>query len=115
MRLQAFASPSSWMRRIATNAAIDEWRRMASRPAQYGSEDLSAPRSPDPTLRRHLTAAVHALSPKLRVVAVLALIEERPLAEIADALDLPVGTVKSRLFRATQSLRATLTRLGLQP
>jgi len=50
----------------------------------------------------------------LIVVATLALIEELPHAEIADALGVPLGTVKSRLFRATRHLRAKLTRLGTQ-
>jgi RNA polymerase sigma-70 factor (ECF subfamily) len=54
------------------------------------------------------------LPPKLRVVATLALIEELPQAEIADALNVPIGTVKSRLFRATRELRAALIRLGIQ-
>jgi len=46
------------------------------------------------------------------VVATLALIEECSQAEIADALGVPVGTVKSRLFRATRQLRTELERLG---
>lgn len=102
----------AWMRRIATNAAIDEWRAMARRPAQHVGEDVAAPPTPDAALRRHITAALRSLSPKLRVVAVLALVEERPLAEIADALNVPIGTVKSRLFRATRSLRTALDHLG---
>ena len=36
-------------------------------------------------------------------------------AEIADALGLPVGTVKSRVFRAIRALRRELARLGVQP
>jgi len=47
-------------------------------------------------------------------VATLALIEERSYAEIADALDIPVGTVKSRVFRATRALRKDLARLGIR-
>lgn len=62
--------------------------------------------------RQALVAAIaqafDLLPPKLRVVATLALIEECPHAEIAEALDVPIGTVKSRLFRATQKLRSVL-------
>ena len=47
-------------------------------------------------------------------LAVLALIEEEPYAEIADALDVPIGTVKSRVFRAIRALRQELTRLGIE-
>jgi RNA polymerase sigma-70 factor (ECF subfamily) len=48
-------------------------------------------------------------------VATLALVEEQPYSEIADALDLPVGTVKSRVFRASRLLRKELARLGITP
>jgi len=47
------------------------------------------------------------------VVARLALLDERPHAEIADALNVPIGTVKSRLFRATRLLRKELARAGV--
>ena len=46
--------------------------------------------------------------PKLYVVATLALIEEQPYAEIADALNMPLGTVKSRLNTAIRVLREEL-------
>lgn len=68
----------------------------------------------DPALASHIRRAFSSLPPKLRVVATLALIEELPQAEIADALGVPIGTVKSRLFRATRDLRDQLTRLGIQ-
>jgi RNA polymerase sigma-70 factor (ECF subfamily) len=61
-----------------------------------------------------IALAFRKLPPKLQVVALLALVEERPYAEIADALDLPVGTVKSRVFRATRSLRMELARMGIR-
>ena len=104
----------AWLRRIATNAALDQVKRMASRPSQHDGRDVEAPAAPDATVRATIVTAVHALPVKLRVVALLALVEEQPLADIADALDLPIGTVKSRLFRATRTLRAELTRLGIE-
>jgi RNA polymerase sigma-70 factor (ECF subfamily) len=60
-----------------------------------------------------LQRAFVALPVRLRVVATLALIEERPHSEIAEALDLPLGTVKSRIFRATRALRAELVKKGI--
>lgn len=105
----------AWLRRIATNAAIDQLKVMARRPAQHDGEDLPAAPQPDADLQRHIAGALRALSPRLRVVATLALVDEQPLADIADALDVPLGTVKSRLFRATRALREALTRLGIQP
>jgi len=106
----------AWIRRIATNAAVDQLRTLSRRPAQYeDGYDVAAPARPDGDVRHQVAMAMQRLSPKLRVVATLGLIEERPLAEIADALDVPIGTVKSRLFRATRALRTEWQRKELQP
>jgi RNA polymerase sigma factor (sigma-70 family) len=78
------------------------------------SEDPPAPAGTDTAIRDALDFALGALPRKLYVVAVLALIEEEPYAEIADALDIPVGTVKSRVFRAIRALREELSRLGIE-
>jgi RNA polymerase sigma-70 factor (ECF subfamily) len=58
--------------------------------------------------------ALHALPAKLRAVAILALVEETPYAEIAEATGLSVSAVKSRVFRAVRMLRKKLTRLGIR-
>ena len=50
-----------------------------------------------------------------RAAAEDALVEEQPYAEIADALGVPIGTVKSRVFRATRALREQLARAGVRP
>ena len=55
-----------------------------------------------------LWAAIDALPDKLRVAIVLANIEEHDVAEVARLLDLPEGTVKSRLFLARQRLKELL-------
>ena len=55
-----------------------------------------------------LWAAIDALPDKLRVAIVLANIEEHDLGEVARLLDLPEGTVKSRLFLARQRLKELL-------
>ena len=73
-----------------------------------------APRRPADSLRESIQIAFQRLPPKLRIVAALALIEERSYAEIAEALELPIGTVKSRVFRATRALREELARLGVR-
>lgn len=110
----------AWMRRIATNAALDQVKAAQRRNwvslDDAGSAALDSvgpvPHS-GPGQVAAVTRAFHALSPKLQVVATLSLIEERPHAEIADALDVPIGTVKSRLFRAIRLLRRELTRAGV--
>ena len=58
--------------------------------------------------------AFRKLSPKLRLVAMLALVEDVPYREIADALGIPDATVRVRVFRATQHLRESLKELGAE-
>jgi RNA polymerase sigma factor (sigma-70 family) len=115
-RFDASRSFGAWMRRIATNASLDQLRS-ARRHARWTSvdHDALAPASPNPDLRESVAIAFRRLPPKLQIVAALALIEERPLAEIAEALGLPVGTVKSRVSRAIARLRKALASLGIRP
>jgi RNA polymerase sigma-70 factor (ECF subfamily) len=115
-RFDASRSFGAWIRRIARNAALDHVRKV--RPGGGHTvpvESLSAPAGTDPVVVESIRLAFHRLAPKLRIVATLALIEGCPYAEIADAMDLPLGTVKSRVSRAVQMLRKELTRLGVQP
>jgi RNA polymerase sigma-70 factor (ECF subfamily) len=57
----------------------------------------------------HLWRAIDGLSEKLRVVIVLAGIQEHDIKEVAALLELPEGTVKSRLFSARQQLKDALS------
>jgi RNA polymerase sigma-70 factor (ECF subfamily) len=107
----------AWSRRIATNVTRDY---LARRPIEVALPDAlaDAPRD-DPAvtedLRRKVRIAVAQLPPKHRIVAMLALVEEQSHRDIAAALDIPVGTVKSRLFHAVRLLRRKLRRLGIEP
>ncbi len=115
-RFDPSRSFGAWLRRIATNVALDHLKVRRPVTGWSAADDQIPARSgPDRELSETVALAFQALSPKLQVVARLALIEERPYAEIADALDLPVGTIKSRVFRAVRALRQELARLGIQP
>ena len=128
-RFDPSRSFGAWMRRIATHCAIDQLNAARRRNwvsfdggRQFEPVGRVPPREPatrggpaDPGLADDIRRAFEKLQPKLRVVATLALIEELPQAEIAEALGVPIGTVKSRLFRATRALRAELKKLGLHP
>lgn len=107
----------AWARRIATNAALDHLKR--ARPEVALPENLAAAPAPDPALQREarerIARAFSQLPPPLRLVATLALIEEEPYQEIADALGISVGAVKLRVFRAVRCLRQNLKRLGVEP
>jgi RNA polymerase sigma-70 factor (ECF subfamily) len=114
-RFDASRSFAAWMRRIATNASLDHLATRR-RHARSGTIDANPPatRDPDRALLDSIETAFGRLSPKLRVVATLALVEEQPYAEIADALNVPLGTVKSRVHRAVRALRKELERLGVR-
>ena len=120
-RFDAAREFAPWARRIATRVALD-WVRV-HRPEHGMPDDFFAdvPSAPaaDPVinaeLRRHVANALALLPPKLRVTAILALIEERPQKEIADALGITVAAVKLRVFRATRKLRRHLEQQGITP
>ena len=113
-RFDSSRSFGAWMRRIATNAALDHLR--ATQPQARWTTNVDILPAPEGTdSAESIALAFRRLPPKLRIVATLALVEQQPYAEIADALDLPVGTVKSRVFRAIQSLRKELARMGVRP
>jgi len=116
-RFDTARSFAPWARRIATNVALDYVKRM--RPQVELPQDLSSGEPSDPALardtRERIARAFSQLPAKLRVAATLALIEERPYAEIADAQGISVGAVKSRVFRAVRRLRQELKRLGVEP
>ena len=59
-------------------------------------------------LRARVSEAVDALPEKLRIVTVLAAIQEHDVASVARLLELPEGTVKSRLYLARKSLAEKL-------
>jgi RNA polymerase sigma-70 factor (ECF subfamily) len=106
----------AWLRRIATRAALDHLRTVRRRGEQHlGEVDPPAQKGEDLAARQAITRAFRRLPAKLQVVATLALIEELPYQEIAGALDLPLGTVKSRLSRANRRLREELSRQGIRP
>lgn len=107
----------AWARRIATNQALDYLKRAPRETGLY--EDFPLPVSAgDPSVqqdtRRKLQKAFGQLPPKLRLTAILALVEQRPYEEIAESLGVPVGTVKSRVFRAVRILRKKLRQQGVE-
>jgi len=81
--------------------------------------DVPAARTEDPVwqreVRERVAGAFRTLSAPLQAAATLALIEECPYEEIAAALGISVGTVKSRVFRAVRMLRKKLNKLGIHP
>jgi RNA polymerase sigma factor (sigma-70 family) len=116
-RFDPTRSFGAWARRIATNAALDHLK--TARHETDLVDDLPSPSLPDPgisqELRRKMVHAFHRLPPQLRIAATLALIEEQPYQEIADALGVSTGAIKIRVFRARRFLRKELKRQGIEP
>src|SRR5258708_9214294 len=104
-------------RRITTNAALDHLK--STRPETELPDDLPQPLLPDPGIsqevRRKTASAFARLPPKLRITAQLALIEEQPYKEIAEALGISLGAVKLRVFRGMRLLRKYLKQQGIKP
>lgn len=114
-RFDTSRSFGAWLRRIATNVALNHIRDTRHERSWDALDDQAPARnSPDLAVRDAVIKALRTLPRHLYVVAILALVEQQSYAEIADALDVPVGTVKSRLFRATRALRQELSRLGIE-
>ena len=110
-----------WALRIATHAALD-WMRSRKSERALTSElsfDPAARPVEDPAVaaevRLKTAAAFRKLPPKLRIAAVLAVVEQQPHKEIADALGISVAAVKLRVFRALRLLRKDLERQGIRP
>ncbi|MGA2652020.1 MAG: sigma-70 family RNA polymerase sigma factor [Terracidiphilus sp.] len=109
-----------WARRIATHAALD-WMRSTRAEARVEElvVDPAAPAVADPAItaeiRLRTQEAFARLAPKLRIAAVLAVVEELPQKEVAAALGISVAAVKLRVFRALRLLRRDLERQGIKP
>jgi RNA polymerase sigma-70 factor (ECF subfamily) len=114
-RFDPLRSFGAWMRRIAINAALAQLAVARRRIPAHLADQSAHPVSAAPhELRMSVQAALARLPAKLQVVAVLAFLEEHTHAEMAEMLNVPIGTVKSRLFRATRALRKALAREGIQ-
>ena len=123
-RFRREARWTTFLYRVAVNAALNRRRNLGRRRAHM--EALSqqgvagalpeAPASPESAavsgeLRARVQAEIVALPPALRAPVILYDIEGLPYAEIAAALNIPEGTVKSRIHRARQTLRKRLAGL----
>ena len=122
------AKVSSWLHRIAVNQCLTTKRRQKTRAedfldAEDGAEDrafvasphLSPARNAEKTERMNLVRqAVGALPSELRQVIVMKEFEEMTFLEISETLELPLSTVKSRLYTALKQLRMKLERTPVE-
>jgi RNA polymerase sigma-70 factor (ECF subfamily) len=103
-----------WLHRIVVNRAID-WARARSLRAEVGDErTLSATPAPTGEANPHalsagIVGALDSLSPEHRAVIVLRYLLDYTPGEIGDLLDLPRGTVNSRLRRGLDALAGRIS------
>jgi RNA polymerase sigma-70 factor (ECF subfamily) len=110
-------SMEGWLSRIATNVFLDDVRRSQRRPVEALPErpDRVLPPAPAPedalaaaVLPDDVQAAILRLPDEFRTAVVLCDVAGLSYAEIGDALDVPVGTVRSRIHRGRAILRDAL-------
>ena len=101
------SSLSTWIFSIARNASLTALKRAAAKrtfsleePGTLAAAERREPDRPSPDL----AALVRQLPEKQRQVVTLFYMEERSYEEVARLLDLPMGTVKTHLFRARKEL-----------
>ncbi len=122
------AKVSSWLHRIAVNQCLTTMRRVKSRSESFLDDEdqttekiFTAPsrqmpsRTTEQNERLHFVRqAVQSLPIDLRQIIVMKEFEEMTFQEISDVLDLPLSTVKSRLYTALKQLRMKLERTPME-
>lgn len=124
----------AWLYKILTNTFINNYRAKKRRPEESDVEDVEelylyrrlgggqaevAGRSAEDELLDHLTEseikdALEALPEQFRIAVLLGDVEGFSYKEIADILDIPIGTVMSRLHRGRKALQKRLYEFGRQ-
>jgi RNA polymerase sigma-70 factor (sigma-E family) len=110
-RIAATEAPEAYVRRIVINLANDRWRHLGR---TRESDRLEVPDQPDPRdeygrldLRDQLTTMLETLPIRMRTVIVLRYFHDMDDAQIADALGITTGAVRSQLSRGLARLRGT--------
>jgi len=113
----------AWLFKICKNAYINQYRKKAKRPNRVDFEDIvnyhdSDDRIPgyldlrqelfDRMMGDEVTIAINSLPIDFRTVVLLCDVEGFTYEEIAKIIDVPIGTVRSRLFRARNMLKEKL-------
>jgi RNA polymerase sigma-70 factor (ECF subfamily) len=120
-------SLNAWLHRILTNTYINGYRKKQRRAVQYPTEEITDQQlaanaahcstglrsaedeALDTLPDNRITAAMHALPEQIRMVAYYADVDGRQYSEIAAIMNIPPGTVNSRLHRGRRQLRNLLS------
>ena len=116
-RYKATAAFSTWLYRVTVNTCYDNLRRKKRKEADRLPEthDVADPASADAfdavEVRPAIESALEELSPEFRAAVVFVDLQGMSLEQASDTLDVPIGTIKSRLFRARKQLSKSLGNL----
>ena len=110
-RFEQGTNAKAWLYRIMRNTYINDYRRLKRLPDhveydeqisafQMVRDEKPAGEIPGEIFEDEIAGAIAALPEKFKSVIVLRDVQDLPYEEIADALDIPIGTVRSRLHRA---------------
>ncbi len=116
-RFQGKAAFSTWLYRVCVNTCYDHLRRQKRNqavplPDTHDATDPSAGDLLDAAeVRPDIVAALDELSPEFRSAIVLVDLQGFSLEQAGDTLEVPIGTIKSRLFRARRQLSRSLGNL----
>ena len=127
-RFRGEAKVSSWLHRIAVNQCLTRKRRDKSRAESFLDETdaanekvFTAPAKISPLKqtekserRQAVRVAVNALPAELKEIIIMKEFEEMTFQEISDTLEMPLSTVKSRLYTALKQLRMKLERTPIE-
>ena len=120
----------TWLYRIVTNVCYNRLPRLRREISAMGDEEVTALRVPDADtsdiaasleqdeVRAHLHRQIDSLPERYKILVALRYQQELSYEEIAGVLSLPLGTVKTGLFRARAQLREALRRFeaeAIQP
>ena len=117
-RYKEQAAFSTWLYRVTVNTCYDHLRRSKRKRTEAMPEhfDPSDPRGGDAMsaveLRPDIERALQNIAPEFRAAAILVDLEGMSLEGAADTLGIPIGTVKSRVFRARRQLAQELGNLA---
>jgi RNA polymerase sigma-70 factor, ECF subfamily len=106
----------SWLHTVARNLAISGYRRRA-RPGEVPLDENTLPLTEDGLDRMFdawlVATALDSISSEQRAVIVALFYQRRSVAEVADLLAIPEGTVRSRCFYGLRALRKELEKQGI--
>jgi RNA polymerase sigma factor (sigma-70 family) len=100
--------PGAWIRRVLINLAIDHQRRRQRERRLLDRLQPAAPLEYADPVSAQFWAAVRGLPERQRAAVALHYLEDLPIEEIADILEVSAGTIKTSLFKARRSLARSL-------